>query len=289
MTDRIVLTWERVHVLLKALAERIPTSVTRVYGVPRGGAVVSGLLARHGFEPVDLVERAEFVVDDIVDSGRTRHRWREETCLEFDGLVDRERGELSGWIVFPWEERDPMTDIEDTVVRQLEFIGEDPNREGLVDTPRRVIQAFKEMTSGYDADVAKILLTSFTSNIDEMVVVRGIEYGSLCEHHLLSFVGTVDVAYIPNGRVVGLSKIPRLVKAFASRLQIQERMTEQIADALNEYVKPLGVGVLVRGYHSCCSLRGVRSRNEMVTSVLRGVFREPKVRAEFLQLIGGSS
>ena len=174
----------------------------------------------------------------------------------------------------------------------LRYLGEDPARDGLLDTPKRVVKAYDEMTEGYDMDPKEILGRVFEEPYDEMVLVQDIRYHSLCEHHLMPFSGTVDVAYIPNeeGLVVGLSKLPRLVQCFARRLQVQERMTKQIASAIEEHLKPLGVGVVVRGHHACCEARGVRSRNQMVTSDLRGVFRtKPEVRAEFLALARGGN
>lgn len=173
----------------------------------------------------------------------------------------------------------------DAVIALLRDIGEDPTRAGLLDTPKRYVKAFHELTEGYKQDPADILSRVFDGeNYDEMVVVRGIEFTSLCEHHLLPFVGEATVAYIPDGKVVGLSKIPRLVHCFAKRLQLQERLTKQIADAIMERLAPLGVGVIVRASHSCMRLRGVRCRGEMVTSTLLGNFREPAVRQEFLSL-----
>jgi GTP cyclohydrolase I len=165
----------------------------------------------------------------------------------------------------------------------LMFVGENPDRQGLQDTPRRVIEALREMTVGTKQDPGEILSTVFEEKYDEMVVVRGIEYSSLCEHHLMPFAGTCDIGYVPDGKIVGLSKIPRLVECFARRLQVQERMTSQIAEAIETHLKPLGVGVVIRGRHSCCEHRGVGSRNEMITSDLRGVLRsKPEARAEFL-------
>lgn len=180
--------------------------------------------------------------------------------------------------------------LADQAVKHLiQWVGEDPNRPGLKDTPARVAKALKEMTTGYQDSPAEILGTVFEEKYDQMVAVRGIRYHSLCEHHLMPFTGTCDVGYIPNSRglVVGLSKIPRLVQCFARRLQVQERMTKQIADALEEHLKPLGVAVLVWGHHACCENRGVRSRSLMETSDMRGVFREkPEARAEFLANAG---
>jgi GTP cyclohydrolase I len=177
-------------------------------------------------------------------------------------------------------------------VRQLLRFLEVADHDGIRDTPARVVRAFEEMTAGYAMSPTEILGTVFEEPYDEMVVVQDIRYTSLCEHHLMPFTGTCDVGYIPNaqGCIVGLSKIPRLVQCFARRLQVQERMTKQIAEALEEHLMPLGVGVVVRGHHACCEARGVRSRNLMTTSDLRGVFKEkPEVRGEFLALARGGT
>lgn len=173
-------------------------------------------------------------------------------------------------------------------IRELiHTVGENPDREGLVDTPKRSVKAFKEMASGYDVDIDELLSVTFSeAAYDEMIVVANVPFVSLCEHHLLPFTGTVTVGYIPSGgKIVGLSKIPRAVSGLSKRLQVQERLTVEIADRFQKNVDPLGVGVIVKGNHSCMSLRGIRSSGEMVTSCLRGVFRDdPKVRAEFLDL-----
>ncbi|MPY94649.1 MAG: GTP cyclohydrolase I FolE [Acidimicrobiia bacterium] len=171
-------------------------------------------------------------------------------------------------------------------------IGEDPEREGLVGTPGRVARAYKELTAGYHDDpVALVNGAVFTVDYDEMVVVRDVDFYSLCEHHLLPFYGHAHVAYLPKGRVIGLSKIPRIIEMFARRLQVQERMTVQIADLLEELVDPAGVAVVVEGIHLCSVMRGVRKENSrMVTSAMRGVFRDDeKTRAEFLGLVHGGS
>lgn len=170
----------------------------------------------------------------------------------------------------------------------LAHVGEDVERAGLLDTPDRVARALREMTSGYRDDPAAILARTFDDRCDEMVVVSGVDFTSLCEHHLLPFVGVAHVAYLPGERVVGLSKLARLVDCYARRLQVQERMTVQIAEAIAEHLSPRGVGVVVEAHHSCMGCRGVRKPNaRMVTSAMHGVFRdEPEARAEFLALIG---
>ncbi|MFN2568972.1 MAG: GTP cyclohydrolase I FolE [Candidatus Dormibacteria bacterium] len=185
----------------------------------------------------------------------------------------------------PGDGRDP---IEDLITRLLREVGEDAGREGLVRTPARVARSLRFLLSGYDADVRGIIDgATFTESHEEMVLVKDIEIYSLCEHHLLPFHGRVHVAYFPNGRIIGLSKIPRVVDVFARRLQVQERLTTQIADALDAALTPLGVAVVVEAVHLCMMMRGVqRQGSPAVTSALTGAFRhDEKSRAEFLQLI----
>ncbi|HSJ58247.1 MAG TPA: GTP cyclohydrolase I FolE [Anaerolineae bacterium] len=171
----------------------------------------------------------------------------------------------------------------------LQAIGEDPNREGLVDTPSRVTRMYAELTAGYHVDPERLINEAiFTVSYDEMVIVRDIDFYSLCEHHMLPFIGQVHVAYIPNGKVIGLSKIPRVVEMFARRLQLQERMTQQIAEFLDETLHPLGVAVVAQGLHMCAAMRGVKKANaRMVTSAMLGSFKKNQAtRAEFFEHIG---
>jgi len=169
----------------------------------------------------------------------------------------------------------------------LSTIGEDTNRKGLIKTPLRVYKSFEFMTSGYKKDPKKILNDAlFESSNDEMVLIKDIEFYSMCEHHLLPIIGKAHIAYIPNGKVVGLSKIPRMLEVFARRLQIQEQMTEQIADAINEVIAPLGVGVVLQARHMCMEMRGVQKINSTTTtSALRGQFLNSSTRKEFFSLI----
>jgi GTP cyclohydrolase I len=175
------------------------------------------------------------------------------------------------------------------IIRQLlSDLGEDPSREGLLDTPKRVERALRFLTSGYSADVDETLNNAlFSVDYNEMVIVRDIDFYSLCEHHLLPFFGKCHVAYIPQGRVLGLSKIPRLVDIFSRRLQIQERLTNQIAETLRLKVDPLGVAVVMEATHLCMSMRGVEKQNSFATtSAMLGVFRDDaRTRMEFLELI----
>ena len=177
--------------------------------------------------------------------------------------------------------------FEDSVKNMLKIVGEDPNREGLIKTPERVFKAFVFMTKGYKQDPKEILNEAlFESSNDEMVLIKDIEFYSMCEHHLLPIIGRAHVAYIPDGKVVGLSKIPRMVEVFARRLQIQEQLTEQIADAIIQTIQPKGVGVVIQARHMCMEMRGVEKVNSTTTSsALRGMFRETKTRSEFLDFI----
>jgi len=182
-------------------------------------------------------------------------------------------------------EGDPLESVIHSMLREL---GEDPGRDGLTRTPNRVARSLRYLTSGYRQDLDKILNGAlFPVAYDEMVIVKDIEVFSLCEHHLLPFFGRCHVAYIPNQKVIGLSKIPRVVDVFAKRLQIQERLTVQIAEALMERIKPQGVGVIIEAKHLCMIMRGVEKQNSVaVTSHMMGVFRDCELtRAEFLRLV----
>ena len=178
--------------------------------------------------------------------------------------------------------------FEEAVKAMMRHVGEDPEREGLLDTPKRVKKAYEFIFGGYKQDAKEILESAlFTSSNDEMVLIKDIEFYSTCEHHLLPIIGRAHVAYIPNGKVVGLSKIPRVVDVFARRMQIQEQLTEQIADAIMETIDPKGVAVVIQARHMCMEMRGVEKINSTTTSsALRGLFKkDEKTRAEFFSLI----
>jgi GTP cyclohydrolase IA len=200
--------------------------------------------------------------------------------LEFDDNLFDER--LSGGKV-------DAAEIQEAVLRILQAVGENPERDGLKRTPERVARMYAELLSGYHVDPAAVVNDAiFEVKYDEMVLVRDVEFYSLCEHHLLPFMGRVHVAYIPDGKVLGLSKIPRIVDMFARRLQVQERMTRQIADLIRDLLHPQGVGVVVEGLHLCMMMRGVQKHNaRMTTSAMHGAFRANlATRQEFLENIG---
>lgn len=185
--------------------------------------------------------------------------------------------------------RETATRLPALVREMLILLGEDPEREGLVKTPSRMANALRELTDGYDVDVDRILNgATFSEHYNEMVLVKDISFYSLCEHHMLPFFGTCHVAYIPNGKVVGLSKIPKIVTAFSHRLQVQERLTQQIAEILESKLNPLGVGVVIEARHLCMEMRGAKSTNSpTVTSAMLGHFqKDARTRDEFLTLIG---
>lgn len=265
------------------------TARIKLYGIPRGGVPAAYLVVRamDGRGAItDTPADAHVLIDDIMDSGATRKRWLEAYPRRpFHVLFNAEPGR---WLVFPWEQTSSAS-AEDIPLRLLQFVGEDVTREGLRETPQRFLKAWKHFTSGYGQDPAQLLKTfdDGAERYDEMVIVRDIPVYSQCEHHMVPFHGTAAVAYIPDGRVVGLSKINRLVDMYARRLQVQERMTTQIADAMERHLAPKGVGVVIRCRHMCVEARGIKHQGSgTVTSALRGVMREGAARAEFLQMTG---
>jgi GTP cyclohydrolase I len=185
----------------------------------------------------------------------------------------------------------PQQGIEESVRKILIYMGEDPEREGLAKTPQRVARAFEYLTKGYAQDPKEVINSAmFTEEYQEMVLVRDIDFFSMCEHHILPFFGRAHIAYIPKHRIVGLSKVARLVEVFARRLQVQERLTTQIANTLMEELDPQGVGVVIRAEHLCMRMRGVEKQNSIVTtSAMLGVFRSQQAtREEFITLVNGT-
>ncbi len=288
------ITMKELHELAGVVARdilnhiKVDGRVPKVFGVPRGG--VSAALAIAAHIQIDIVEdpaEADVFVDDLIDSGSTMERW----CDEYPGkpffaLIDK-RENKDAWIVFPWEGCADGS-IEDNIRRILQFVGDDPAREGLLETPKRVAKAWAHWCSGYGKDPATLLkvFEDGAENHDQMVTVKDIPIYSHCEHHLAPIFGTVTISYIPNGKIVGLSKLSRLADMFARRLQVQERLTDQIADALYEHLEAHGVGVVIKARHMCMESRGVcQQGHHTITTALRGAIRdEVETRAEFLQL-----
>lgn len=258
----------------------------KAYAVPRGG--IPAALAIGKFTRLELVntpDEAEIIIDDLIDTGSTMKRFPGKP---FFALIDkRSWAHGNEWVVWPWENTAEIG-VEDHIVRLLQYIGEDPSRGGLLETPHRVAKAWKFWSQGYEQDPASVLkvFTDGAEGVDEMVVVRDIPFYSHCEHHLAPFFGTATIAYVPNGKVVGLSKLSRLLQVFARRLQVQERLTCQVADALMEHLQPKGAAVVIKARHLCMESRGVcQQGHHTVTSALRGVFKdEGDTRSEFLRL-----
>ena len=283
------IAWTDVQTEANRLADRwTGVDLDGVYGIPQGGAPVACLVASSlGLPVVDVPTDRTLVVDDLVDSGATLTRYADHHTDALyrkpsspPTLASKART-VEGWVHLPWERDGSPTDA---VVRLIEWIGEDPHREGLLDTPKRVTKAWRELTEGYHLQAADVLSTTFTEPCDEMIVLSGIEFASTCEHHMLPFTGTATVGYIPDGKVVGLSKLARLVDMYARRLQIQERLTNQIAEALQDHTNARGVGVVVSAHHTCMSLRGMRKGNTTMTTtrLIGAMYDDARARSEFL-------
>ena len=269
-----------------------------VHGIPRGGVAVCYLLGgiftalNRSLVFVDDPKDADVIVDDLLDSGATRDAYRTE-YPDTPFYVLYIKREDDPWIVFPWEAPAERTGPADAVTRLLEYVGEDPNRDGLRETPRRVLEAWKFWTSGYGQNPSDMLTTfdaDFVDASDEMITVRDIPFYSHCEHHLAPFFGTVTISYIPNlnsARVVGLSKLARIVDVYSRRLQVQERLTAEIQVAIRVGLMAEGVGVMVRARHLCMESRGVSKQGqETITTSLAGVIKDNGVaRNEFLKII----
>ena len=275
------ITWEEFFEILIPIQDKI-TPDDIVFGVPKGGMIVSNFLeCKKTHDPSE----ATVIVDDIVDSGRTKKLHEENfPKARFIPVIDKQNSKkYDGYIVFPWEVAEE--DAETTVTKMIEHLGDNPNREGLLDTPKRVVKSWKTLYGGYVQTPEEVLQTAFTVDCDEMIISKDIEFYSTCEHHMLPFFGKAHIAYIPRSKVVGLSKLSRLLEVYARRLQIQERLTNQIADGLMNVVNPLGAGVIIEAKHFCMVCRGVQKKNStMITSAIRGLFKSAEVKNEFHRL-----
>jgi GTP cyclohydrolase I len=299
MSNKKFLTNDDIGQLAYALHQQIRKNYSYLNGginiwpIPRGG--VPAAYALQACDPefytiVDSALDATIAIDDIIDSGATSKRIYDECRLHTYALIDKQAKPDENWYVFPWENSNEGGDesFTDNIVRLLQYVGEDPNRGGLLETPARVAKAWKEWTSGYGIDPKDVLkvFEDGGEKYDQMVIVKDIPIYSKCEHHLADIFGTVTIAYIPNGKIVGLSKLSRLADIFARRLQVQERLTQQIADALEANLSPLGVGVLVRARHMCMESRGLcQQGHHTITTAFHGALKNDQAaRQEFMSL-----
>ena len=264
----------------------------KVFPIPRGGVPAAYALAsQFNLDIVDDPKDADFFFDDIIDSGATMRKWRDNyPGTPFLALIDKTNEFCKykdDWIVFPWEGENDSS-ITDNISRVLQFIGEDVEREGLHDTPKRVAKAFADWFSGYGREPAEVLkvFADGAEDYDQMIVVKDIPLYSKCEHHMADIFGTATIAYIPDGHIVGLSKLSRLTDIYARRLQVQERLTNQIASALQSNLDPKGVGVMIKARHMCMESRGIcQQGHHTITTSLTGVFlNDSATRAEFMAL-----
>lgn len=285
----VSLTWQDVSRLSIGLAKRWNRrAISDVFAVPSGGAAPGVIVASLLDVPLtDAPTATSLIVDDLADSGATLQAF---DLPHMDALIRKphtpehiapKAHTIDAWVKFPWEHEPAPTDA---IVRLLQYIGEDPTRDGLQDTPARVLRAWSELTAGYGDNAATHLARTFTGNSDQMIVQDGIQFVSMCEHHMLPFIGTARVGYLPGDRIVGLSKLARTVQVFARRLQIQERMTDQIADAIEHTLNPDGVGVTITATHLCMSIRGAQQPNTTTTTTaLRGLLlTDAAAKQEFL-------
>ena len=298
MTTPLRLQWTDIYKAARGVAHALHEQMAYsnfpnlfLYGVPRGGhcsamAVMHELITKHN-RPTTIVhdpERANVIVDDLIDSGATQQEYAKRfPKTPFAALFNKTKKD--DWLVFPWEteEEDGPTD---NVRRILQHIGEDPNREGLQETPERVIKAWKEICAGYKDD-PKNHMTVFEEDCDEMVMIKDMEFVSTCEHHMLPFHGTAAIAYIPDGKVIGVSKLARVFEVYSRRLQIQERIGKQVVNALNEHLRPKGAACIIEASHMCMVCRGVRKQHsKMITSALSGILKQDaRARSELLSFV----
>jgi GTP cyclohydrolase I len=266
-----------------------------IYPVLQGGVALATILSEKTRLPlaIDYLSEKALVVDDLIDSGATRSLFPDNdfACLHvkrkpLEGFLETYYiSEANDWISYWWEKDGGLPT--DNVIRMLEYIGEDPKREGLLETPQRVIKAWDFIFSGYKEKPEDFIKTFDEKTYDEMVLLKDIEMYSMCEHHTLPFFGKAHVAYIPDKKVIGISKLARIVNMFSRRLQIQERLCQQIADCLMNELQPKGAACVIEAQHLCMKMRGVEKQNSvMVTSSLKGVFLEKiSAREEFMRLI----
>lgn len=282
MNNRYIVTYAEIIQRIAKLKYDFPAE--KFFGVPRGGTYVAAMTGRIVATP----EEADIILDDLIDSGKTRDKWMKlYPDKPFIALFSKEdERHLKGkWLCFPWEGDQPNKDAEENIGRVLQFFGYDLNKDGLLETPKRYVKFLKEFFA-----VEPFEFKTFEGDgYDEMIISSNIPFFSLCEHHLAPFFGTASIAYIPGDskRIVGISKLPRVLDHFSRRLQNQERITMQVAQKLMEELKPAGVAVVLKARHFCQEMRGIKKHDiYTTTSYMTGKFKEDlNCRQEFLNLI----
>lgn len=306
--DKTYISLEQCQKAALTLANKLRLSKKdTIYGIPRGGVVPALLLAHAcGGAVTENIAFATVIVDDLVDSGNTMKKYVDKFLYANRDLTGNTAAHCAlfskgnhtyvtgidlphdTWLVFPWEQGDQDFSQHDIVTRMLQAIGEKIDRPGLIETPNRVVKAWGEWFDGYNIDLKDIfkVFEDGAENYDELVIVRNIPVYSHCEHHIAPFFGVAHIGYIPDKKIIGLSKLSRLVDVFAHRLQVQERLTNDIANAMVEHMNPIGVGVVIECRHMCMESRGInRQGSSTITSAMRGALLErPEARAELLAL-----
>jgi len=299
-------TPEELKVLVAEMYECVKLRGHRyIYGIPRGGTQVALALYEYSKDQshqLEIIGDLYFknieqvaVIDDLIDSGQTAKSFIDKRYCVYALYTKQHhsvgckwhamcRIDPGVWIQFPWE---TSTSEENLVTRMLEYIGEDPSREGLRETPKRVLKAWEHWFSGYKKNPADIMKVFYDDTSQEMVMLKDIQLYSTCEHHLAPFIGKAHIAYVPNGKILGASKLARLLDIYARRLQIQERIAQQVVDTLEEHLQPVGAACYIEAQHLCISSRGVEKQGStFVTSALSGCFQNnPAARAEFFSMI----
>lgn len=281
------ITWDEFLHRLRRLGIDEPSNC--VYGVPKGGMIACAFL-EHA-RVVHTPEGATHILDDIFDSGATKaFYYKKFPTIPFYAVVNKPDEGITDWVVLPWEKDHPgeSTDtVQQNIIRLLQYIGEDPDREGLRETPDRIIRSWDEIFAGYRQRPQDVFKTFDDDKIGGLVYLKDIEFFSTCEHHWLPFSGKAHIGYIPNGPVIGASKLARLLDMYACRLQIQERLAEQVTGALMAYLKPLGAVCIIEARHLCMACRGVKKQHSVMgySSVKGAFFDDARARAEFISLV----
>jgi len=264
MKRELRITWDEANSMALHVLEKLKKAPVAVYPVPRGGIYAALILQNQAMRSnmavmiVNDLQDADIVIDDIIDSGATRRRYKDLCRRPFHALVDKSSSKEDAWYIFPWEQYNNETGPQENIKRILEYIGEDPEREGLIETPDRVVKSYQELYCGYGMKVEDLIKVFEDGACDEMVILKDIEFYSNCEHHMLPFFGKAHIAYIPDKQVIGVSKLARILEVFSRRLQIQERLCQQVTNALDDLLCPKGSACILEAEHFCMTSRGVQ-------------------------------